>query len=139
VTDEDETAAGEMLPCPHCDGIGVWYGLAPHTHDLSQGTFIGSTRLEPKNTWPNNFHEDPECAGCGTWTCPVCDGQGVVEPDWQPEDEAEDVTDTDAEEHFVDFVDVVLAPLVAKLEYANIEGPECGGDDDDIDARRGGK
>lgn len=65
--------------CTQCDGQGSWYGMAPHKHDLSRGTFIGSTRIEPKEVWPKNFHEDPECEGCGIWTCPTCDGSGFVE------------------------------------------------------------
>lgn len=51
-----------------------YYGVAPHTHDLSKtGSFIGSTVYVPKKNWPNNFHEDPEEPGLGTYTCPKCE------------------------------------------------------------------
>lgn len=49
-----------------------YYGLAPHRHDLSGGSFIGSTRTEPKETWPAHFKEDPEAPGCGVYSCPDC-------------------------------------------------------------------
>lgn len=48
------------------------YGLAPHKHDLSSGSFIGSTRVEPEEKWPKNFIEDPGCKGCGVYYCPEC-------------------------------------------------------------------
>ena len=48
------------------------YGLAPHTHDLSSGSFIGSTRTSSKDKWPDNFVEDKEEPGLGTWYCPEC-------------------------------------------------------------------
>jgi len=51
------------------------YGVAPHTHDLSSGSFIGSTRVTPKSEWPPNFTEDPEVPGCGTYECPDCLGK----------------------------------------------------------------
>lgn len=49
-----------------------YYGVAPHTHDLSGGSFIGSTRVEPKEKWPPNFKEDEEAPGCGVFYCPGC-------------------------------------------------------------------
>lgn len=72
--------------CDHCelpDDEGCafpWYGLAPHSHDMARtGSFIGSTVLEPRDTWPKNFREDPDCEGCGTYEyCPHCAGE--VEP-----------------------------------------------------------
>ena len=48
------------------------YGPQPHTHDLSGGSFVGSTVLIPKSEWPKNYFEDPECPGCGTYVCPKC-------------------------------------------------------------------
>ena len=53
-----------------------YYGLAPHTHNLSKtGSVIGSTEINSKDTWPENFDEDPECAGAGTYThCLSCGG-----------------------------------------------------------------
>ena len=65
--------------CDHCDdGQGQclypYYGMAPHRHDLSKtGSFIGSTVVDPKDSWPDNFVEDEPGAGCGVYTkCPVC-------------------------------------------------------------------
>lgn len=61
--------------CPNeecAEGFFPYYGLAPHTHDLSGGSFIGSTRIAPKETWPKNFIEDPEAETCGTYVCPDC-------------------------------------------------------------------
>jgi hypothetical protein len=51
------------------------YGIAPHTHDLSKGTFIGSTRTLDKKDWPKNFIEDPDEPGLGTYVCPECLGR----------------------------------------------------------------
>jgi hypothetical protein len=48
------------------------YGLAPHSHDLSSGSFIGSTRIKERSEWPKNFKEDPESPGCGVYVCPDC-------------------------------------------------------------------
>ena len=56
------------------------YGVGPHTHDIAgAGGIIGSTRLFTKKDWPKNYTEDPECEGCGTYVCPECLGNGVVE------------------------------------------------------------
>lgn len=49
-----------------------WYGVAPHTHDLSGGSFIGSTRMIPKEKWPKHFKEDKGEPGMGTYYCPEC-------------------------------------------------------------------
>ncbi len=57
---------------PDCADIYPHYGVAPHTHDLSGGSFIGSTRTKPKDQWPENFVEDAEAEGCGTYYCPDC-------------------------------------------------------------------
>ena len=56
------------------------YGVGPHHHDLSQGSFIGSTRLIKKDSWPHNYFEDPDSTGCGTYFCPKCmDGAPIIE------------------------------------------------------------
>lgn len=58
------------------------YGLAPHQHNTKKtgGSFIGSTELEDRNTWPENFSEDPEAEGCGIYQyCPTCKAN---DPDW---------------------------------------------------------
>ena len=68
---------GSQAICGACEGQGTWYGVAPHKHDLSKtGSIIGSTVVEPKERWPENFREDPECEGCGVWTCRACGGSG---------------------------------------------------------------
>lgn len=61
------------MTCEYCDdgeggSVFPYYGLAPHKHDMSQGSFIGSTRIEPKSTWPKNFEPDPENEGAGVYT-----------------------------------------------------------------------
>ena len=69
--------------CKYCyDGIYPYYGMAPHVHDLSGGSFIGSTVLLPMSTYPKNFEPDPEqveewkktglAPAQGTWYCPKC-------------------------------------------------------------------
>jgi hypothetical protein len=65
--------------CEHCnDGEGdciyPWYGCAPHSHDLDKtGSFIGSTVLDDKSAWPENFIEDMEAGGLGTYAyCLEC-------------------------------------------------------------------
>jgi hypothetical protein len=64
------------MPCKHCDdGEGgcayPYYGMAPHKHVGTE--MAGSTVLDPKDEWPDNFSEDAESPGCGVWTeCPVC-------------------------------------------------------------------
>jgi hypothetical protein len=51
--------------------------MAPHSHDIKKtGSIIGSTVIDPKKNWPNNFWEDPEAPGCGVWTCEKCNGTG---------------------------------------------------------------
>lgn len=70
------------MSLPYCDychdgeGGSVFpdYGLAPHVHDLSNDTFIGSTRFLDASEWPENFEPDPETNNrCGTYLyCPHC-------------------------------------------------------------------
>lgn len=62
--------------CGSCDDgdggcIYPYYGLAPHTHAGVTGdpkSFFGSTRMLPKAEYPENFSEDPEQPGMGTFT-----------------------------------------------------------------------
>lgn len=49
-----------------------YYGVAPHIHDLSKGSFIGSTKILDKEKWPKNFVEDMAEPGLGTYYCPEC-------------------------------------------------------------------
>ena len=71
---------GEPQCCEHCDDgdghcVFPYYGVAPHTHDTSQG-WIGSTRLLPSDQWGDNFREDPDCEGHGVYLrCEKC-GRG---------------------------------------------------------------
>lgn len=59
-----------------------YYGVAPHTHDLSRtGSVIGSTAILPESEWPDNFEPDKDGSGCGVYThCPKC-GAGERESD----------------------------------------------------------
>jgi len=57
--------------CDHCnDGDGncayPHYGLAPHKHVGKE--MIGSTVINAKADWPDNFAEDCEVEGLGTYT-----------------------------------------------------------------------
>lgn len=72
------------MPCEQCDNgdggcVFPYYGVAPHTHDLSSGSFIGSTRILPREQWGDNFREDLDCPGCGVYMrCSNCgDGELV--------------------------------------------------------------
>lgn len=60
-------------PNPDCHHYPM-YGMAPHKHVgvSSPETFIGSTQVDPKESWPKNFFEDSEAPGCGTYVCPDC-------------------------------------------------------------------
>ena len=47
------------------------YGVAPHRHNLMRtGSLIGSTEVLTKDKWPDNFIEDKDAPGCGTFYCP---------------------------------------------------------------------
>ena len=65
--------------CEYCDdGEGncayPHYGVAPHSHYTSKtGLVTNGTVIFDEKSWPDNFTEDPDCAGCGTYThCPKC-------------------------------------------------------------------
>lgn len=62
--------------CKECyDGyFHPYYGLAPHDHpfDDKGRIIIGGTIIRPKSKWPDNFEEDPEVPGLGTYHCPKC-------------------------------------------------------------------
>ena len=68
--------------CDMCDGgsgtsVYPYYGVAPHTHDTTNG-IIGSTRVLPTTSWPDNFVEDAECPGQGVYIrCPNCGVGGL--------------------------------------------------------------
>lgn len=61
--------------CDYCDdGSGKcvfpYYGVAPHFHGKQ---VIGETSRLPKENWTNDFEEDPEAKGLGTFLrCPRC-------------------------------------------------------------------
>jgi hypothetical protein len=68
--------------CPVCCGEATWYGLAPHSHNVgADGDFRGSTVMVKEKDYPDNFSEDPEAKGCGTYYCKTCDGNGMVNLD----------------------------------------------------------
>ena len=84
------------MPCEYCDdGDGAcvfpYYGTAPHRHEFNDTThptdWIGSTRLLPRDQWGDNFREDPECPGLGTYLrCEKC-GDGEQPPPVHQEEE----------------------------------------------------
>ena len=60
------------MSCHYCtdpDGLPCFpvYGVGPHTHDAR-----GKTILDDKDSWPDNFKEDPDTPGLGVWWCPYC-------------------------------------------------------------------
>lgn len=63
--------------CPVCDDgegscVFPYYGVAPHTHNFGAGLGYSTTIL-PKDQWPENFQEDPDCPGLGVYLrCPEC-------------------------------------------------------------------
>lgn len=71
--------------CYHCDDgdgrcVFPYYGVAPHTHEMPRHArtpdWLGSTRLLPREQWGDNFREDPDCPGQGTYLrCEHC-GRG---------------------------------------------------------------
>ncbi len=76
------------MACNHCidpdgDNCYPYYGLKPHTHDLSKtGSLIGSTIFDKEEKLPDNFQPDSECPGMGTYLyCPYCGGSS----DWLEE------------------------------------------------------
>lgn len=79
--------------CEECaDGAYPYYGGAPgrdyagpsekdstytdrdgRMHTIPAGAFIFAQRdPAPREQWPANFTEDPDCPGLGTWSCPKC-------------------------------------------------------------------
>lgn len=63
-----------MDECSECVEWGCFpcYGVAPHKHvglTDDHSSIFGSTRIIPKNEWPDNFEEDPDAPGCGTYYC----------------------------------------------------------------------
>lgn len=68
--------------CSSCDdGEGEcaypYYGVAPHEcYYKKRGGFdnpLGTSTLEPKSKWPDNFVEDSQAPGCGVYThCQEC-------------------------------------------------------------------
>lgn len=63
------------MSCEHCtdengEACYPMYGVGPHRHE-GDG-MLGSTVILPRDEWPSNYWEDPECPGLGVWTCPYC-------------------------------------------------------------------
>lgn len=61
--------------CANSDGTSCFpsYGPAPHScfYKLT-GAEIGESQALPRDEWPDNFQEDADCAGLGTYWCPHC-------------------------------------------------------------------
>jgi hypothetical protein len=74
------------MSCEFCtdpDGLPCFpsYGVAPHTCFYKiPGATIGQSIVLPREEWPDNFKEDPDEPGHGTYWCPHC-GDG------KPDDE----------------------------------------------------
>lgn len=70
-------------PCIYCDdGDGLcvfpYYGVGPHKHVGTE--VMGSTVALPSESWPENYREDPDEPGLGTYThCLHC-GAGKEQP-----------------------------------------------------------
>lgn len=62
------------MACKTCeDGPYPNYGVGPHMCFFKlPGKTIGESVQKPKEEWPDNYTEDPECPGLGIWTCPDC-------------------------------------------------------------------
>jgi hypothetical protein len=62
----------KILRVDACWDIYPYYGVGPHVHEgvILHGpvTFIGSTRMLPKEEWPDNYVDTN--VGCGMWYCP---------------------------------------------------------------------
>ncbi len=64
------------MPCEWCidpDGALCYpsYGIAPHTYS-DKLSFVPV--ILPRDQWPDNFREDPDNPGCGTYQwCPKCE------------------------------------------------------------------
>lgn len=69
------------MSCPHCMGIDgepcyPVYGVGPHAgFQLSNGSLVSIHRPLPPEQWPDNYREDPDNPGIGTWWCQFC-GEG---------------------------------------------------------------
>jgi|JI10StandDraft_1071094.scaffolds.fasta_scaffold2148750_2 hypothetical protein len=67
------------MSCQFCadengDCLFPYYGAAPHTCFYKiPGATIGQSQIEPRENWPKNFKEDPDCPGEGAYLyCPEC-------------------------------------------------------------------
>ena len=84
-----------------------YFGVGPHVHvglTSDPSSIIGSTRMLPREEWPDNFEECPAegWAGLGMWYCPhdcECSAcpDGLVAGEgglyWFPEQEPDDEDD----------------------------------------------
>lgn len=66
------------MSCQYCtdpNGVPCFpsYGPAPHTCFYKiDDAVIGQSVTLPRDQWLDNFQEDPDCPGCGTYWCPYC-------------------------------------------------------------------
>jgi hypothetical protein len=72
------------MSCQYCtdpDGSPCYpmYGVGPHTCFYKiPGAKIGQSVPLPKEEWPENYQEDPDDPGMGTYWCQHC-GEGKPE------------------------------------------------------------
>jgi hypothetical protein len=72
--------ACEMCTGPDGEPCFPQYGVGPHTCFYKiPGAVIGQSQPLPQEQWPDNYIEDPECPGMGTYFCPYC-GDGKPTP-----------------------------------------------------------
>lgn len=59
--------------CHYGHGPGVKCGFMQTVEGSSPpGVLLPPTAPAPREEWPANFREDPECPGLGVWTCDAC-------------------------------------------------------------------
>ena len=68
-----ETILSKIKRRDACFDIYPYYGIAPHSHSVDFTGCVVATVQKPKEEWPENFVEDDESPGCGTWYCPKND------------------------------------------------------------------
>jgi hypothetical protein len=75
------------MSCEHCTDPGGLpcfpsYGVAPHVCFYKiPGAVMGQSQVLPRDEWPDNFQEDADSPGMGTYWCPYC---GDGKPDDSP-------------------------------------------------------
>jgi len=68
-----ETIVAKIQKRDPCFDIFPYYGIMPHEHRVSvqDGKLVSlGTVFLDKEKWPDNFVEDTDAPGCGTFYCP---------------------------------------------------------------------